>query len=117
MKIISSPKSPLIFDRKVVLFRSLKLLPLLLIILRDTKPSSTSYRGLTLGLLYNILTSLSLKSIFSRRSPRLFALEFSLEFFSPTIGGSEVLITSLLTIITKRSLSSRLYMNIAIDVS
>ena len=115
IEIIFSLKSLLIFDKKVTLFRGLKLLPLLLIILRDTKPLGTLYRGLTLGLLgvYSILTSSSLKSIFSRRSPRL----FSLEFFSPTIGGSKILIISLVIIITRRSLSSRLYRNIAIDVS
>ena len=121
--IFSSPKSPLIFDKKVALFRGLKLLPLLLIISRGTKPSSTLYRGLTLGLLgvYSILTSSLLKSIFSRRSLRLFVgfskFSSSLDYFSPTIGGSKVLITSSLTIINKISLSSRLYRNITIDVS
>ena len=101
----------------MALFRGLKLLPLLLIISRGTKPSSTSYRGLTLGLLgvYSILTSSSLKSIFSRRSLGLFAgfSSFSSEFFSPSIGGSKVLISNII----KRLLSSRFYGNIAIDVS
>ena len=122
MEIISSPKSPLIFNKKIVLFRGLKLLPLLLIILRDIKPSSTSYRGLTLDLLgvYSILISSSLKSIFSfqRYSLGLFTgfslfSLVSLEYLSPILGGSKVLITSLL----KRSLSSRLYRNVTIDVS
>ena len=87
----------------VALFRGLKLLTLLLIILRGTKSFGISYQGLTLGLLgvYNILMSSSLKLIFSRRSPRLFA-GFS-EFFSPTLGDSKIIITKILflSIITK----------------
>ena len=109
----------------IVLFRDLKLHLLLLIKLRDIKSLDTSYRDLTLGLLgvYSILISSLLKSIFSsqRRSSRLFVgfLEFSLEYHSPTIGDSKVLINSILLLLThtKRSLSSRLSKNIAINIS